>query len=52
MIPREKIPSPQQLWASLRESRRLLLEFSDAPVVEMSAVPGRQSEMEPQQMVV
>ena len=51
MIPRDKIPPPQQIWASLRESRRLLLEFSDAPVVETAAAPGRRSEMEPQQMV-
>jgi hypothetical protein len=50
MIPREKIPTPQQIWASLRESRRLLLEFTDVPVMESSAVPGRRSEIEPQQM--
>ena len=44
-IPRDKIPTPQQLWASLRENRRLLLEYSDAPVVEAAApAPGRRSE--------
>ena len=51
-IPRDKIPTPQQLWASLRESRRLLLEYSDVPAVEAVAVPGRRSEIEPQQAVV
>ena len=42
-IPRDKIPTPQQLWASLRESRRLLLEYSDVPAVEPVVVPGRRS---------
>jgi len=52
MIPREKIPPPQQIWASLRESRRLLQEYSDAPVVEMTVVPGRRSEIKPEQVEV
>jgi hypothetical protein len=53
MIPRDKIPTPQQLWASLRESRRLLLEYSgDASVAETAAVPGRRSEMADEQAVV
>jgi len=53
MIPRDKMPTPQQLWASLRESRRLLLEYSsDAPVAEAAAVPGRRSEAAIQQAVV
>jgi hypothetical protein len=53
MIPRDKIPTPQQLWASLRESRRLLLEYSnDAPVVETAEAPGRRSEMAVEQAVV
>ena len=52
MIPRDKIPSPQQLWASLQENRRLLLEYSDAPVAEAVAVPGRRSEMAVEQVVV
>jgi hypothetical protein len=52
MIPRGKIPPPQQIWASLRESRRLLQEYSDAPVVEMTVVPGRRSEIEPEQVEV
>ncbi len=51
-IPRDKIPSPQQIWASLREHRRLLLEDSDAAVVEASAPPGRRSEIEPAQAEV
>ena len=52
-IPRDKIPTPQQLWASLRENRRLLLEYSDAPVVEASAPPqGRRSEIAAQRAVV
>ena len=50
-IPRDKISSPQQLWASLRENRRLLLEYSDAPVVE-AAAPGRRSEITMEQEVV
>jgi hypothetical protein len=52
MIPRDKIPAPQQIWASLRESRRLLLELTDAPVAEPFAAPVRRSEIEPQQLVV
>lgn len=52
MIPRDKAAPPQQIWASLRESRKRLLEFTDAPVAEPSAVPGRRSEIEPQPMVV
>jgi hypothetical protein len=52
MIPRAKIPAPQQIWASLREHRRLLLEYSGAAAVETSALPGRRSEINPQQMVV
>ena len=50
-IPRDKIPTAQQLWASLRESRRLLREYSDAPVVEPVAAPGRRSEMAVEQAV-
>ena len=52
-IRRDKISSPQQLWASLRENRRLLLEYSDAPVVEAAApAPGRRSEAAVQREVV
>jgi hypothetical protein len=51
-IPRDRIPTAQQLWASLRESRRLLQEYSDTPVVEPVAVPGRRSEMAVEQAVV
>ncbi len=53
-IPRDKIPAAQQLWASLRENRRLLLEYSDAPVVEAAAAPapGRRSEIATEQAVV
>ena len=52
MIPRDKIPSPERLWASLQENRRLLLEYSDAPVAEAAEVPGRRSEMAVEQAVV
>ena len=51
-IPRDKIPTAQQLWASLRENRRLLQEYSDAPAVEPVAAPGRRSETAVQQAVV
>jgi len=51
MIPRDKSPSPQKIWASLREHRRLLLEFGDAEPGETPAVPGRRSEIEPKQVV-
>ncbi|MGA2557239.1 MAG: hypothetical protein ABSG04_13295 [Verrucomicrobiota bacterium] len=53
MIPSDKIPTPQQLWTSLRENRRLLLEYSDAPVVEAAApAPGRRSQIAVQREVV
>jgi hypothetical protein len=52
MIAPGKIPAPQQIWASLREHRRLLREYSDAPAVENVIVPGRRSEIELQQVVV
>ena len=52
MIRPDRTPPPQQIWASLRENRRLLLELTDSPVVETSAVTGRRSEIESQQMVV
>ena len=45
MIPRDKIPSPEQLWASLQENRRLLLEYSDPPVAEAVEAPARRSEI-------
>jgi len=51
MIPRDKIPSPQKIWASLREHRRLLLKFCDAEREETPGVPGRRSEIEPKQAV-
>ena len=43
---------PRQVWASLRESRRLLLQYTDAPTVEPPAAPGRRSEIEPEQIEV
>jgi hypothetical protein len=53
MIPRDKMPSPQQLWASLQESRRLLLEYSDeATVVEAVEAPGRRGALAVHQAVV
>jgi hypothetical protein len=51
-IPRDKIPSPQKIWAALRENRRLLLEYGDAPAAEKAPLPGRRSEMAPRQEVV
>ena len=52
MIPRDKMPSAQQVWAALRENRRLLLEYSDAPAPEERAEPGRRSELKSQQAEV
>jgi hypothetical protein len=52
MIPPDKMPSPQQLWASLQESRRLLLEYSDVPAVEPVQVPGRRGALAVEQAVV
>lgn len=51
-LSRDKIPTPQQLWASLRENRRLLLEYGDAPVAEVVAAPGRRSEIAVERAVV
>jgi hypothetical protein len=51
MMPRDKIPAPQQIWASLREHRRLLMEFGGIEAPEAPAVPGRRSEIEPRQVV-
>ncbi len=52
MIPPDKMPSAQQVWAALRENRRLFLEYSDTPVVETSTAPARRSEAEPEKVVV
>jgi len=52
MIPREKSTPAEQIWASLRERRRLLLEDNDGPVVQSPSVPGRRSEIEARQVVV
>jgi hypothetical protein len=52
MIARDKIPPPQQIWASLRERRRLLLEDNDGPVVQAPVLPGRRSKIERKQVVV
>ncbi len=49
---RDKIPSSRQIWAAVRESRRLLLQYTDAPAAEPPALPGRRSEMEIQQTAV
>jgi len=48
----DKGPPAQQIWASLRERRRLLLEDNEGPVVQMPAVPGRRSEIEPRRAAV
>jgi hypothetical protein len=52
MVPRAPISESRQIWASLRESRRLLLQYTEAPVVEPPAAPGRRSEIEPEQVEV
>ena len=52
MAPRDKMPPPQQFWASLREERRLLKEYSETPVEATPTVPGHRSELQPQQVVV
>jgi len=52
MASRLATAEPRQVWASLRESRRLLLQYTEAPVVETPAVPGRRSEIEPEQLEV
>jgi hypothetical protein len=44
-IPRDRMPPPEQIWTSLRENRRLLLELTETPPVETPEVPGRRSEM-------
>jgi hypothetical protein len=51
-VPRAALAEPSQIWASLRERRRLLLQYSEAPAAEPSAAPGRRSEMEPKLVVV
>ena len=43
---------PRQVWASLRENRRLLLQYTEAPATEPSAAPGRRSEIQPEQIEV
>jgi hypothetical protein len=48
----EKAPPAQQIWASLRERRRLLLEDNQSPVVQSPFVPGRRSENEAKGTVV
>ena len=45
-LARENIPSPQQLLASLRENRRLLLEMIGPPVNEPAAIPPRRSQLQ------
>jgi len=52
MVPRERTPASEQIWASLRERRLLLQEYSDAPVVEQPVAPGRRSEIERAQVEV
>jgi hypothetical protein len=52
MTSRAATAEPRQIWASLRERRRLLLQYTDAPVVETPPVPGRRSEIEAEQIEV
>jgi hypothetical protein len=51
-IPPSRQPSSRQIWAAVRESRRLLLQYTDAPAAEPPALPGRRSEIEPNQIEV
>jgi hypothetical protein len=51
-VPSAAIPEPRQIWSSLREHRRLLLQYSDAPAVEPPAVPGRRTDIKPRQAEV
>ena len=51
MIPRDKMPPPEQIWAALRENRQLLMvDYGEAPVVEAPGAPGRRSEIKPEQL--
>jgi hypothetical protein len=50
-IPGDKIPSAQQILASLRENRRLLLELTETPP-ETPAIPDRRGEIEPSRVEV
>jgi hypothetical protein len=50
--PQEKAATSQEIRASLRERRLLLLELTDTPAPGSPAVPGRRSEMEPQETEV
>jgi len=53
MISRDKIPAAKQLWAAVRENRRLLIEDSEAPAsAEAPATPGRRSEIQSEHVVI
>ena len=41
-----RMPSAQQISASMRERRQLLMEAGEAPVVEPTPAPGRRSEID------
>ena len=51
-LAQEKLPTPRQLWAALRENRRQLLELMEVPIPAEAAparpadVPQRRSELE------
>jgi len=51
-VPRAATPTARQVWASLRENRRLLLQYTEPPAAEPPAVQGRRSEMETEQVEV
>jgi hypothetical protein len=48
----DESPPAQQIWASLRERRRLLLEDNEGPAAQSPSVPGRRSEIEAREAAV
>lgn len=51
-VPSAAVPGARQIWASLREHRRLLLQYGDAAEAQPSALPGRRTELKSQQAEV
>jgi hypothetical protein len=51
MLPGDKSPDPRQIWAALRENRRLLLQYTETPAAEPPAAPGRRSEIKTEMVV-
>jgi len=51
-VPPGKTPNMEQVWAAFQENRRLLLQYDDAPPLELPAAPPRRGDIQPEQMVV